>query len=205
MMPTSPVITSTPSGFVAAWTAGVSGSEDVYAVTLSATGAVMGTPMVANSVTTGDQSAVAIASNGTNVVMAWHDDSGALPGDTQGGTVAYRAYSASLVPMNPDVAVPTTIVGDQVTPSIAVSPMGVVFVAWQNAMDNTIHGIEINVDGSGVLNHVNGTTSDFLVPEVGGGGVGPCFTPAVAYGGASLFGVVWQDDGLQHVRMRTFL
>ncbi len=205
MTATTPQIVSTSSGFAVAWTARDAGNLDIYAARLDMAGAAMGAPIRVNTETSGDQDQPSLASNGTDIVIAWRDASGADPVDNQGTTVRWRHFSAALAPDGNDRIAPTTVVGDQLSPAAAIAPNGVVLIAWEDA-SGQIRGRHFHADGTMVLNRISASAADFELDALPGSatvGMGPRHTPAASYGGTGLFGIVWQDAGLNRIRMRT--
>jgi hypothetical protein len=207
----TPQIAATSSGFVVAWAAR-SADFDIYAARLDSNGAPMGMPIRVNTESAGNQDQPAIAANGSDVVIAWRDASMSDPADTMGTTVRWRHFDTSLTPDGNDRVAPTTTAGDQLAPTVAVASNGVVLVAWEDA-GGAIRGRLVRANGSTVVNRVNASTGDFDVSASAGAtavGMGPRHAPAAAFGGTAavggnaLFGVTWQDQGLNQIRVRTF-
>jgi cysteine-rich repeat protein len=203
-----PKIVALASGeFVVAWTAGTAGNRDVYAARLDANGALSGTPIVANSVTAGDQDQPALATNGTDVVIAWRDGSRADSTDTSGSAIRWRRFSAQLMPDGADRLGPTTVEGDQQRPTVALNA-NAVLLAWEHAPDRTIRGRFFRPDGATVVNRLSRSASDFVVHAAGAEqpqGMGPRANPSAAFGGASRFVVAWEDEGTRLIHFRTLI
>lgn len=204
----SPVVVGLSDGsFAAAWVSGGVGAKDIFVAKISSAGTLMGVPTVATTQTTGDQDQVAIATNGTNVALAWRDTSMSDPMDNSGSAVRWRAFSGALAPMGADRLAPTTVEGDQSAPTVAMSPGGTVLVAWQNA-GGTIRGRLARVDGSQAVNRWNASTADFELnasADEGGPAGGNRETPSAAFGGTGRFAVAWRDGASNDIRVRVFI
>jgi len=203
----SPQIAATASGFVVAWSAGTVGSRDVFAIRLDAMGTPTGMPITVNTQLGNDQDQPTIAAAGNDVVIAWRDDSRADAADNLGTTVRWRHFDAALTADGADRIAPSTVAGDQLSPAIALAPNGVILIAWEDAPTGAIRGRLLRAAGGGqVVNRVAGNDGDFEVDALAAEpshGTGPRHTPAAAYGGTGLFAVVWADQALMQIRMRT--
>jgi hypothetical protein len=204
----APVIAALADGtFVVAWVGGGVGAKDIYAVKLSAAGVAMGTPITVNTQTGNDQDQPAIATNGSDVVIAWRDASLGDPMDMSGSAVRFRHFNGSLTPSGMDHLAPTTVEGDQSNPTVAMAPTGTYFVGWQHA-GGTIRGRLFRADGALVVNRFNASTADFeanaSADEMGPAGGNRQF-PSAAFGGAGRFAVGWLDGASNDIRVRVFI
>jgi hypothetical protein len=207
--PTAPALVGLTDGtFVAAWVSGAAGGRDVYVAKLSAAGALMGAPVLASTQTGNDQDQVALGTNGSDVVVAWRDASGADPMDNLGTTVRWRHFSSALAPSGPDRLAPVTVAGDQSEPTVAVTPAGTVLLAWTDAGTGSIRGRLFKTDGAQVVNRFSASTGDFEVnasADEGGPAGGMRRSPSAAFGGQSRFAVGWLDGTSRRIRVRVFI
>jgi hypothetical protein len=166
----------------------------------------MGAPEIASTQNGNDQDQVALGTNGTDVVVAWRDTSGADPMDTLGSTVRWRHFTGALVASGADRLAPTTVAGDQTQPTVAVAPSGAVLIAWVDA--GTIRGRMFRTDGTLAVNRFSGSTGDFEVnasADEGGPAGGMREAPSAAFGGTSRFAVGWRDGTTNQIRVRVFI
>jgi hypothetical protein len=204
----APAIAALADGtFVVAWVGGGVGAKDIFAVKLSAAGVAMGTPITVNTQTGNDQDQPAIATNGTDVVIAWRDASLGDPMDMSGSAVSFRHFNGQLTPSGTDHLAPTTVEGDQSNPTVAMAASGTYFVGWQHA-GGTIRGRLFRADGALVVNRFNASTADFeanaSADEMGPAGGNRQF-PSAAFGGAGRFAVGWLDGASNDIRVRVFI
>jgi hypothetical protein len=204
----NPVVVARADGtFVAGWVSGTPGNKDVFAVQVSAQGAAMGAPIMINSQTGNDQDQLAVASNGTDVVFAWRDGSGADPLDTSGTSIRWRHFGAGLAPSSMDRVANVTAEGNQSLPTVAMTPGGTVLIAWAHE-GGTIRGRLFKTDGSLVVNRFSASTGDFEVnadaAEMSPTG-GMRTDPSAAFGGSGRFAVAWRDNVSATLRLRVFV
>jgi hypothetical protein len=184
--------------FLVAWHQGSGDNTDVVGARIDPSGSVLDPDAVPIATAPGFQTAPAIAFNGTEFLVAWHDDA-----DGSGTSGARVSPSGSV--LDPDgiaIAVATTSDGEQRPPS--VTALGSTFlVAWHDGRAggaNDLYGARIssagaNLDPSGLV----------LAGSVGGWRVGlasdgttyfATWTDA-RYGGA-VFGTAISDTGVAH-------
>lgn len=138
-----------PSGaFVAAWESlETDGSGiGVYAQAFQADGTPVGTPLLVNETTDGNQSRPAIATDGAgNVLIAWQSESA--------GGGAYDIYSRfAALSSNPALSfsftsseTPVNVVttGSQTNPTVAMDVNGNFVIGWQSDQDFATTGLDI--------------------------------------------------------------
>lgn len=187
-----PRAAAAPDGtFVVAWVA----AGDVFVQRVSAMGAPSGAAVLASPISAQvqDQPALASVGDGTFVV-AWRDAANDAA-DANGTAVRWARLGANLQRMGDARTAPTTVMGDQARPSVAVGA-GMnppVLIAWEDAPTGHIRGRVVRADGAEVFSRAGGSTADFAV-SAGAGGAR--HNPSAAAGGAGVpqFAVAWEGD-----------
>jgi hypothetical protein len=127
-----PAIASDARGnFVVAWESTIAGSYEIRARRFDARGSALSAEIAVNADTASSQRApaLAVAADGA-FIIAWHSN---LDGSLE---IRARRFDASGLPAGDEFPVNTTHIGDQVAPSVALSPDDTSVIAWENALDN---------------------------------------------------------------------
>lgn len=128
----SPAIASDARGnFVVAWESTIAGSYEIRARRFDARGSAQSAEIAVNADTASSQRAptLAVAADGAFIV-AWHSN---LDGSLE---IRARRFHASGAPAGDEFPVNTTRIGEQVAPTLALSPDGNFVIAWENNFDN---------------------------------------------------------------------
>lgn len=175
--------------FVVAWSsAGQDGSgSGVFARRYNAGGAPVSGEFAVNTVTSGDQSSVGVASDASgNFVVTW----ASANQDGSGLGVYARRYDSAGAPQDTEeFLVNTNTVGDQGTPSISMAGGGQFVIAWSSANQDGnglgVYGQVFNADGSRDDSEfrINTTTADDQR------------FPSIAMDGQGDFVAVWSSYG----------
>ncbi len=189
-----------PDGqFVVAWTSfrDPGSNYGVYGRLFDALANPLNGEFALHSVTAGTQTfpAVAMHANGS-FVATWHS----YDPDGSGYGVYARRFDSEGTPLGTDILVPTTTVGDQVNPTVAVRADGGFLIAWNSADTNGTgvfgQGFDANGAPVGSEFRLNSYTTD---EQIG---------PSIAFTGTNAFRAVWsslaQDGSSYGVFMREF-
>ncbi|HEX8834929.1 MAG TPA: IPT/TIG domain-containing protein, partial [Abditibacteriaceae bacterium] len=163
------------SNYLVVWEDTRSGNFDIYASRVSRAGAILNTGGIAVTTLSNDQLGPAVAWNGVNYLVAWHDVSSGTS-----NLYGSRLSSAGAVLDTPSIAISTSAaLGNEAFPAIAWDGTNYL-VVWQNGSD--IYGGRVSSAGT-VLD-----TTGIAISTV----FGQQSTVDVACDGLNCL-VVWQD------------
>ncbi len=120
-------------------------SYDIYGVRIDTLGAIIDPTGIAVSTASPDQQYPAIASNGTNYLVAWHDQEGLVPYDVRGALV-----DTSGIVLDPTGITISTAANDQWHSAVAFDGTNH-FVVWhdnQDGIDMDIYGMRVDQTGT---------------------------------------------------------
>jgi Ca2+-binding RTX toxin-like protein len=125
-------------GFVVTWQDGSASGGDtssgaIRAQVFTASGAKVGTELLVNTATTGNQDSAQITalSNG-GFVVTWRDASATAP-DTSGQAIRAQVFTASGAKVGTELLVNTVTSGNQFSPQITALPNGGFVVTWRDS------------------------------------------------------------------------
>jgi phosphoribosylformylglycinamidine (FGAM) synthase PurS component len=174
-----PAVASDGAGFLVVWQDARSGSYDIYGARVTAGGTVLDPSGFVVSGATGDQARPAVAFDGANYLVVWHD--------LRGG-VAYDIYAARVSPggivLDPGGIAVSTATNAQENPAVAFDGVNYL-AAWQDKRGgpySDIYASRVGVDGT-VLDPAGLAIATASYDQT---------IPAVAFEGTYYF-VAWQD------------
>lgn len=179
------------------WTVVYQGSgggdgDGVLVKSVSASG-VAGAEKLVNAVTQGlqDQPDVASLDDG-RMIVSWRSNS----------DIFAQRFDKGGSPLAGDQESPVSTVstGDQGSPAVAASVgFGEFYVvAWEHALDSTVHARLLGANGGFLFNSVSGQNDDFDATHPQFTGTGIRKAPAVAIGGGGFIAIGWEDDSADH-------
>ena len=175
-------------GFTAVWNGDAVADSEIYAQRFDATGTALGSNIVVNTSSVGDQiNAAAAALTGGNLAVIWESADGQ---DGDGNGVFGQLLSASGVPVGSEFQVNSHSVDSQQNHSITGLDDGGFIVLWEGhgALDGSSVGIYAQqFDGAG--NKVNG---EFQINSTS---LSAQSNPAVAMLPDERLAAVWDSDG----------
>jgi hypothetical protein len=140
-----PAVAFGGTNYLVVWDDYASGQSDIYGARVSVSGDVLDIAGIPISTATNRQFYPAIASGGTNYVVAWQDNRNGISWDIYGARV-----SVGGAVLDPDGIVISTATGSQCYPAIASGGTNYV-VAWQdnrNGISWDIYGARVSVGGA---------------------------------------------------------
>jgi len=175
--------------FVVAWESTIAGSYEIRARRFDSRGAALSAEVAVNADTQSSQRApaLAMASDG-RFVVAWRSN---LDGSLE---IRARRFDPSGTPASDELPVNTTRVGDQVAPTVAISPDGTFVIAWENAFDNNYDIRARPFDSQGTPK-----TDEFTVQPSSGA---PQFAPTLAMANNGHFLIAWQTFKAGHLDLQ---
>lgn len=186
-----PDVAMDPSGsFVVAWDSfGQDGDGyGIYARTFNLNGVPTGLEFQVNSITTGSQTAPAIAvDQNSNFVIAWESTHDQVTESGQG--IYARRYGSNLVPVGTEFHVNTYTTNNQFEPDVAMDSEGNFVVVWTSSLQQGSTLSSIHFQRYDKLGGVQGGET-----YVDGGATVGGSTPAVAMDGAGNFTIVWREN-----------
>jgi hypothetical protein len=177
-----PAVTSYSGQWLVAWYDNRNGSNDIYGSRINASGTVMDASGFPISFSAQTQGKPAVASDGTNYLVVWHETE-----DDGNSTDIYgMRIDASGNQLDPDAIAISTVSGSQEYPAVAFDNDSIYLVVWhddRSGSNKDIYGCRVSTSGNaldlpGIA--ISTATSDQEYPSV-------------AFDGTN-FLVVW-DDG----------
>ncbi|WP_224241656.1 Ig-like domain-containing protein [Hyalangium gracile] len=172
---TQPALTRQGTQYLLAWQDLRSGSNDVYAARLNSAGVVQDAAGLPLMVAPGEQSTVAVASNGTTPLVTW--------GDARTLDIVGTRVSADGTVLDPSGVTISLATNSETSPAVAFDGTNYL-VVWQ---DNRGSGFDLY----GVRVSASGTVLDATGLLISGS-TGHQRNPAVAFDGNNYL-VVWED------------
>jgi hypothetical protein len=184
----APAVADNGTDFLVVWEDARNGTtSDIYGARVNASGAVLDASGIALSTGTNNQTAPAVANNGTDFLVVWQDTrNGASNADIFGTRV-----SAAGAVLNAGGIAISNASGNQAFPSVANNGTSFM-VAWHDLRSGNpysiykIYGARVSATGS-----VSDTNGISITPNTNG--MNAQSLPALAFDGTS-FLVVWQDN-----------
>ncbi|NVB85250.1 MAG: hypothetical protein HOV81_43195 [Kofleriaceae bacterium] len=125
-----PAVASNGTDYLVAWQDTRAGNDDIYATLVSATGAISDPSGLVVSTTPAAQMDPAVASDGTDYVVAWQDSRNSTGSETEYDIYAARITSAG-ANLDPTGIAVSTVSGQQRAPTVASNGIGYL-LAWED-------------------------------------------------------------------------